>query len=203
MPFDKKKYLKEYYYKNRESALELKREYYVKNKKRIKEYQIKNKARIRAYSKKYNSKNKVRIREYHFKNRERIKRYRKQYLIKKRELTRKSRREYERERRKADELYKLIHDVRARIRNSLRSTGYRKTGRTAEILGCSYDFFKEYIQSKFTKGMSWDNSGKWHYDHIIPVSSAKTKEEVIRLNHYTNFQPLWAIDNMKKGCKII
>ena len=49
--------------------------------------------------------------------------------------------------------------------------------------------------------MSWENQGKWHLDHIIPISSAKTEEDVIRLNHYTNFQPLWAEDNFKKGKK--
>lgn len=51
--------------------------------------------------------------------------------------------------------------------------------------------------------MTWNNYGKWHIDHIIPISSAKTEEEVIKLNHYTNLQPLWAKDNLKKGNKII
>ena len=46
--------------------------------------------------------------------------------------------------------------------------------------------------------MSWSNHGKWHLDHIIPISSARTKEEAIKLNHYSNFQPLWAIDNLVK-----
>ena len=47
--------------------------------------------------------------------------------------------------------------------------------------------------------MNWDNAGKWHLDHIIPISSAKNEEDIIKLNHYTNFQPLWAIDNLTKG----
>ena len=51
--------------------------------------------------------------------------------------------------------------------------------------------------------MSWENAGQWHYDHIYPVSLAKDEEELIRLNHYTNFQPLWAEDNLRKGSKII
>jgi hypothetical protein len=49
--------------------------------------------------------------------------------------------------------------------------------------------------------MTWDNQGKWHIDHIIPLSSGNTEEEIIKLCHYTNLQPLWAIDNMKKGSK--
>ncbi len=51
--------------------------------------------------------------------------------------------------------------------------------------------------------MTLSNHGKWHLDHIIPISYAKSKEEVYILNHYTNFQPLWAIDNLSKGNKYI
>jgi hypothetical protein len=51
--------------------------------------------------------------------------------------------------------------------------------------------------------MSFENHGKWHLDHIVPISSAKTEEEVIALNHHTNFQPLWAFDNLSKGNRIV
>lgn len=51
--------------------------------------------------------------------------------------------------------------------------------------------------------MTLENHGEWHFDHIIPLASAKTEEELIKLNHYTNFQPLWAEDNLKKGFKIL
>lgn len=51
--------------------------------------------------------------------------------------------------------------------------------------------------------MSLDNYGDWHLDHILPISLAENEEDVIKLNHYTNFQPLWAIDNFKKGNKVI
>lgn len=70
-----------------------------------------------------------------------------------------------------------------------------------EIIGCSQDELRVYLQSKFTEGMSWDNWGThgWHIDHIIPIGSALTEKEVLRLSHYTNLQPLWAIDNLRKG----
>ena len=65
------------------------------------------------------------------------------------------------------------------------------------------DFFAEYIKSKFTEGMTLENYGEWHIDHIIPLATAQSIEDVKRLCHYTNLQPLWAQDNLRKGAKII
>jgi hypothetical protein len=80
--------------------------------------------------------------------------------------------------------------------------GYTKKSRTYEILGCSFEEFKNYIDNQLSVGMSWDNHGEWHLDHKIPISFGKTEEEVIKLNHYTNFQPLWAYENLLKSNKI-
>jgi hypothetical protein len=55
------------------------------------------------------------------------------------------------------------------------------------------------MEAKFVDGMNWDNIGEWHIDHIIPLSSAETEQETIKLCHYTNLQPLWAFDNLSKG----
>lgn len=113
---------------------------------------------------------------------------------------------YQRERRKNDLLYKLTWNIRTSISQSFaRSCNgkYRKSKPTEKILGCTMEFFKEYIYSQFKNGMSYDKINEIHLDHIIPISSAKSEEEIIRLNHYTNFQPLWAEDNIKKSDKII
>jgi hypothetical protein len=74
-----------------------------------------------------------------------------------------------------------------------------------DIIGCSPEFLKEYLENQFAEGMSWDNHGQysWHIDHIIPLSSAKTDEEIYKLCHYTNLQPLWAEDNLRKSNKIL
>lgn len=77
--------------------------------------------------------------------------------------------------------------------------GYSKKSKTQEILGCSFEFFKEYIESMFVEGMTWYNHGEWHLDHKIPISWSETEEDLIKLNHYTNFQPLWSHDNLSKG----
>ena len=75
-----------------------------------------------------------------------------------------------------------------------------KTSSSIEYLGCDIDTFKEHLQSKFLEGMDWKNYGSiWHIDHIIPVLF----EEVIKSLHYTNTQPLWALDNISKGNRYI
>ena len=76
--------------------------------------------------------------------------------------------------------------------------GYTKKSRTCEILCCSFEEFQIYFESKFESWMTWENRGKyngelnfgWDIDHIIPISSATTEEEILKLNHYTNLQPL-------------
>ena len=78
---------------------------------------------------------------------------------------------------------------------------YRKNIKTEEILGCTLDEFVLYISDKFTDGMSIYNYGSWHIDHIKPLALAKTYKEIIQLNHHTNLQPLWALDNISKGAK--
>ena len=106
--------------------------------------------------------------------------------------------DYQKTRLKNDSFFKFKNRLRTLIRNSVTKQGYTKKSKSFQILGCEYDFFIKYIEDKFTNGMNWNNHGEWHLDHIVPISSAKTEEDVIKLNHYTNFQPLWAIDNLIK-----
>jgi hypothetical protein len=102
-----------------------------------------------------------------------------------------------------DELFSTKVRIRNLVRNTFRKSGYTKPSEgTEKILGCSFNELKFHLESKFVDGMNWENRGKWHIDHIIPLSSANTKEELIGLSHYSNLQPLWAEDNMKKGDKI-
>jgi hypothetical protein len=102
-----------------------------------------------------------------------------------------------------DELFSTKVRIRNLVRNTFRKSGYSKPSEgTEKILGCSFDELKSHLESKFVDGMNWENRGEWHIDHIIPLSSANTKEELIGLSHYSNLQPLWAEDNMKKGDKI-
>jgi len=78
-----------------------------------------------------------------------------------------------------------------------------KNSKTYDILGCTPQELKEHLEKQFVEGMTWENRGEWHIDHIIPLSSAKNEDEVYRLCHFTNLQPLWALDNLKKSNKLI
>jgi hypothetical protein len=93
--------------------------------------------------------------------------------------------------------------MRCRLVKYLTILNITKTNKTFEIVGCTPEFLKEHLEKQFTDGMTWENRNKWHIDHIVPLSSAKTEDELYKLCHYTNLQPLWAEENMKKSNKII
>jgi hypothetical protein len=99
--------------------------------------------------------------------------------------------------------HRISINVRNRMNNFLKSKNIQKRNKTFEVIGCSPDFLKEHIENQFIDGMSWNNRNEWHIDHIIPLSSAKTEEELYSLCHYTNLQPLWVEDNLKKSNKIL
>ena len=106
-------------------------------------------------------------------------------------------------RRAADPLYRLKINLRNRARYALLLGGWRKTARTHSLLGASFDTVQRWIESRFTERMSWDNYGRWHIDHIVPLCSAKTKKELVALFHYKNLQPLWAEDNLRKNVEFL
>jgi hypothetical protein len=112
---------------------------------------------------------------------------------------------YQNNRYKNDPDFKISKNIRRRILFFLQSNNIYKNNKTFEIIGCTPQQLKEHIESQFRDNMSWENYGYygWHIDHKIPLSSAKTEEEVYKLCHYTNLQPLWAEDNLKKSNKII
>lgn len=93
-------------------------------------------------------------------------------------------------------------NLRKRIRQVLKANKWSYVGLKSTLVGCSGKFLRLHLEAQFTEGMSWENYGKWHIDHVIPLSSAKTKEEMELLCHYTNLQPLWALENIKKSNKI-
>lgn len=157
-------------------------------------------------------------REYKNKNRDEINRKQREYIKKVRanggplnnkkqsmseEEKKKKRSEYavkyHNERCSKDPLYKLKISIRKNISGLFKRKSIKKNSKTEEMIGLSYEEFKSYIESLFQEGMSWENYGEWHIDHIIPVSSANSEEELFKLNNYQNLQPLWAQENLSKG----
>jgi len=113
--------------------------------------------------------------------------------------------DYSRKRRSIDTEFRLIQNIRAVTGSALKNNA--KTGHTVELLGCSIRDLCSHLERQFTPGMTWDNYGRngWHIDHIIPLSyfDLSDPDQQKRAWHYTNLQPLWAIDNIIKSNKII
>lgn len=106
---------------------------------------------------------------------------------------------------KNDILFNLKIKFRRRIYMSLRSNNLKKTDKMINLLGCTFLELKNHIEKQFSENMTWDlvMSGKIHLDHIIPLSVAKDEEELKKLCHYTNLQPMWGDENIRKSNKII
>ena len=128
-----------------------------------------------------------------------------EYRKKNRKQIQKTMTKYETKRKLIDPEFKLIKTLRSRLNGAIKCQNAQKLNTTMELTGCTISFLKGYLEAKFTDGMTWDCHGDWHIDHIKPCSSFNFKNttEQQQCFHYTNLQPLWAIDNLCKGDKII
>jgi hypothetical protein len=209
-----------YWDKNKERRKKEFKEWYLENPNYSKEWREKNKEKINEQRRIYREKNKEKTNEqsriYREKNKERLNEQSRIYREKNKEKINEKRREKRKENleffrlkermRFEENLHlRLIRNYRTRIKNYMRFNKISLGTGSLELVGLTSEDLKKYIESKFKEGMSWDNYGLygWHLDHIIPLSSAKNEEELKKLCHYTNLQPLWAFDNLSKCDKII
>jgi hypothetical protein len=137
------------------------------------------------------------LRKYREENRDQLRTYWREY--KRTEKGKESRRDYVRNKRHTDINYKILTNLRNRLKHAINGNLHKE--KTLKLLGCTIEQFRIYLEPKFTTGMSWSNYGEWHIDHIKPCSSYDISDPVQQAAcfHYTNLQPLWAIDNLKKG----
>jgi len=197
---------REYYHDNKEYYNEKSKKYYQDNKEKIEEYQ-----------KKYYKENidyiKERDREYYESNKEKIKNRKKRWREENRdEILEKQRLWYSENKDRVnkelvikrkiktleDPTYSLKRNLNPIVRKAFLRNGYTKDSKTYEIIGCDFECLLHHFESQFEEWMTWENRGLyngelcygWDIDHIIPMSTAKTKEDVIRLSHYSNLQPL-------------
>lgn len=135
---------------------------------------------------------------------QKLKMNRKKYAQVNVENRRKKAREQKRERYHKDLNYRLSSIVRSRISRSLRDNNiqYKKSNHSIDLLGCSIVELKAHLEAKFTDGMSWENYGEWHVDHIKPCASFENlgtcPKQQRECFHYSNLQPLWATENRQK-----
>lgn len=146
--------------------------------------------------------NKQNFRNYYIKNKEKILEKNNKYNTTYRENYKPRRNALKKNKYHNDICFKLTERLRSRM--SLAIVRNQKSGSAISDLGCSIIDFKNYIESKFQPGMTWDNHGEWHLDHIKPLVSfdLSVREEFLKAAHFTNYQPLWAIDNLKKGSSL-
>ena len=200
---------KQYRLENKEKIKENKKQYRLENKEKIKEnkkqYRLENLKKIKEKAKQYYLKNKEKIKEkikqYRLENKEKLKEKRKQYYLKNKEKILKRTQQYADQRIKKDPNFKLKKRLRTRIRMALKHNSKKST--TAELLGASISVVWNHLEKQFKPGMTRENHGLWHIDHIKPCASFDLSklEEQKKCFHYTNLQPLWAAENMSKGAK--
>ena len=99
--------------------------------------------------------------------------------------------------------FRILGSLRARLHCILKAKNIPKLSSVKDLVGCSWPELIEHIESLWKPNMCWDNYGKWHIDHIIPCKAFdfSNKEEQLKCFKYTNLQPLWKIENLKKGTK--
>lgn len=190
-----------------------KREYYIKNREEIRKKQneklrtdVEFRKRKNESDREYRKRNIEKIREYDRDRLSKNKESKYAYFSKRRKEKRNEINEYMRNYKKNKRKTSTwgISDIyRGVIRSAIKRSGKKKEGKTIDLVGYSSEKFRIKIEYTFKDGMSWENYGDWHVDHIIPISYFINKGiySSMVINSLCNLRAMWAIDNMKKGNK--
>jgi hypothetical protein len=201
---NKKEYDKLYYQQNKER---LKKEALERYNNNTEYYKQKFKESYLTETQEQRDKRKQKTVEWIDTNKELVNKKNLEYYYKNKETLLPNIIKYHHNKYKNNPLHKLRTILSVAINQQLKSINSIKNKRSLEIVGLeSWELLKEHIEHQWIEGMDWTNYGNkkesWSIDHIIPISTAQTEEEVYKLNHYTNLRPMWHIDNIKKGNKI-
>lgn len=189
---ERKAYLREYRQKNREILA-------AKNK----EYAEANGERRKAQQAEYREQNRQKINERARDYASRVAHKKRSYMQEWRKQNQEHLREKRVARYKTDPSYRVRINLRNRLNAAIR-VGC-KAGSAVRDLGCTIEDFMSYIAAQFLPGMSWENWGEWHLDHIKPLAAfdLTNRNQFLAACHYTNMRPLWAADNLRKGQRIV
>lgn len=172
----------------------------------LKNYQEKHKEKLKGYLAGYYQENRERLdvknSAWAKSNKERAKSFRKKWIHNNREKLNTNRAANARRRRKEDPVFAMQQVARSRLRSAFDSKRIKKNSKTSEMVGCSWEHLKAHIESTFKHGMTWQNRHLWEVDHITPLASARTYEDIKHLSHWTNLQALWKEENRAKADKM-
>lgn len=195
---------KEYYLENIDRHKKNSKQYYEKNKKEI--YQKIDKEKKRENDRRYSLKNKEKLnikkKIYYQENKERLKEKSKDHYQKNKDKINKPSERKSEIRRRSYRKRKYQYIWREILRKTVYQLKHEKTQTTAELLGYSYDELKLNLESKFIEGMSWENHGEWHVDHIVPIALFREGTDPSIVNRLDNLRPIWSYDNLTKQAKI-
>jgi hypothetical protein len=152
---------------------------------------------------KSNPENLKKRKDWYLKNKETILKGKKDYYESNKASILEAHKKYERKKLKTDPLFRFQKNIRRRVLAAFKNS--YKIDTTKNLIGCSWQELREHLEKQFKEGMTWENYGEWHIDHIIPLSlfDLSKEEAVKKAIHFSNLQPLWAEDNLKKGNRII
>ena len=169
----------------------------AKKKEYQKEYRLNNKEYRKEYNIKYRLNNKEKIKEYYLTNKEKRREQQKEYKLNNREKINKQ----ISNKTKTDPSFRLVRCLRGRLNHALKGTSKSKA--TLKLLGCTIEQLWIHLEKQFQPGMTRDNHGLYHIDHIRPCASFDLTDpkQQAKCFHYTNLQPLWAKENISKGAK--
>ncbi|HKZ39936.1 MAG TPA: hypothetical protein VJ044_03190 [Candidatus Hodarchaeales archaeon] len=168
------------------------REYERTPKRKVYMKEYRQKPKRKTYDEKYNRTEECKDRKHKRQSTPEYKAYKREYD-----------RKYHVKRYRTDQNYRLANILRSRANKAMKEKV--KTGSAVQDLGCSLEEFRNHIEGQFLPEMSWDNHGEWHLDHIIPLASfdLTDREQFLKAAHYSNYQPLWADENLRKGSKVL
>ena len=187
----RKLYYKKYYQENKEKKYEAHRK-----------WQRENAEKHSMYNKKWREKNKEKHseagRRWYQENKERKAETNRRWYQENKEKKNEASRRRQKERYHSDPLYRMILSYRGAVHRTFKAIKQNKNTKSLDLLGTTPEQFYDHIDKQLQPGMTWENYGDWHLDHIKPINLATNEQEAIELSHYTNFRPLWAEDNLSR-----